>query len=64
MRARVVAEMPAYLLGRDIDAMRSETEMERVVVRVLRKLGFLQPAPMPLGPRLRLCKSVGGDATQ
>jgi hypothetical protein len=43
------------LLGRDVDAMRTKAAIERAVVDVLRKLGFLEGAPKGTPP-LRDCQ--------
>jgi hypothetical protein len=56
-RAYAAAERltPSLLLGRDIDAMQTKAGIERAVVDVLRKLGFLLPKPKE-APRLSLVK--------
>jgi hypothetical protein len=44
-RAQLQASVPQLLLGRDVDAMPTKAGIERAVVDVLRKLGFLEGAP-------------------
>jgi hypothetical protein len=43
--AQLAARVPSLLLGRDIHVMQTKAGIERAVVDVLRKLGFLEPAP-------------------
>src|SRR4051794_6953303 len=48
------------LLRRDIDALSTKAGIERAVVDVLRKLGFLEPAPKK-PPHLRLVHDDGSE---
>jgi hypothetical protein len=59
-RIRAAAETmtPSLLLGRDIDAMRTKAGIERAVVDVLRRLGFLPPEPKG-APKLHVAKDGG-----
>ena len=49
---------PSLLLGRDIDAMRTKAGIERAVVDVLRRLGFLPPQPKG-APKLHVVNCMG-----
>ena len=44
-------------LGKFKPMVLGEIQAAGDIVKVLRKLGFLQPAAKPPGPRLRVCKS-------
>jgi hypothetical protein len=57
---RARAGVPALLLGRDVDAMRTKAGIERAVVDVLRKLGFLEGAPKG-PPPLRIVEKETKD---
>jgi hypothetical protein len=48
--------MPSLLLGRDIHAMQTKSGIERAVVDVLHRLGFLPGATKPM-PRLRVVET-------
>ncbi len=52
---RAQQKVPELLLGRDIEDIRTKGGVERAVVDVLRKLGFLPPTPKTK-PRLRVVK--------
>jgi len=43
-QAQLQASVPQLLLGRDVHAMQTKAGIERAVLYVLRKLGFLEGA--------------------
>jgi hypothetical protein len=59
-RAYAVAAkaLPARLIGRDIEDMRTKSGIERAVVDALRRFGLLPPSPKR-PPRLRMIKDEG-----
>ncbi len=52
---RAQQRVPELLLGQDMEDIRTKAGVERAVVDVLRKLGFLPPGPKTK-PRLRVVK--------
>jgi hypothetical protein len=60
MNSRQAARCHDRLLGRDVHAMQTEAGIERAVVDVLRKLGFLEGAPKGRPP-LRIVEREAKD---